>query len=223
MKGLVKLIAIVPILYCWIASAHEHWLDCDNYYPAVGARTKLRLCSGHAFPKSDLVLKQHVLYRTIVVKPEGETISYKTIEYDQHRLAEADFDTAGVHIVMFELKKPQMEKPLYYAKSIIVVGGKNDKEQLYSITKGLEIVPGKTLTSLALEDELPLIVLYDGQRVNARISIIPEKGKSTTLTTTSERPAQFKISSSGRHLLTSCYKGKSCSLTFSVRNTEVEQ
>jgi len=223
MKSLVKLIAIVPILYCWVASAHEHWIDCDNYYPAVGDKTKLRICSGHDFPKSDIVLKEHVLYRTIVVKPEGETISYKTIEYDQHRLAETNFDTAGVHIVMFELKKPQMKEPLYYAKSIIVVGGKNDKEQLYSIKNSLEIVPGKTLTSIAMGDELPLIVLYEGKQVNARISIMPENGKSTTLNTTSDRQAQLKISSSGRFLLTAGYKGKSCSLTFAVRNTGTEK
>lgn len=223
MKRFIVIIAVLICSYARIVSAHEHWVDTENFYPVVGKELKIFICSGHSFPESSIVLKNRVLHDTEVIKPDRTTESYETAEDGKQRSAELTFDSQGTYIVGFALKQPQMKEPMYWAKAIIVAGGRDDNEDLYSVGKGLEIVPGGKISALKKGDKLPLVVLYNDIQVVARLSILPEKGKSVTLSTTSERSASLTLPQEGRYLITSSYKGRSCSLTLAVRKAGAQE
>ena len=75
----------------------------------------------------------------------------------------------------------------------------------------------KEISSLAKGDTMPLVVRYNGEQVGTRISVLPEQGRSISLSTTPRRAAALTLPVSGRYLATAAYKGKTCSLTFSIR------
>ena len=216
-------IAGLITLYSESVFAHEHWIDMTNVYPAAGETQKVFICSGHSFPESSIVLKDRVLHDAEIIKPDGTTERFETAEDTKRRSAEFSLNSNGTHIVGFALKQPQMKEPMYWVRAISVVGGTNDNERLYSTGKGLEIVPGSKVSSLKQGDKLPLVVLYNGKQIDTRLSILPEEGKSMTLSTTSKRPASLDVSEEGRYLVTTSYKGKSCSLTFAIQKAENEK
>ena len=199
-------------------SAHEHWIDADDFYPAAGETGKVFICSGHSFPKSNMTLKDRVLRSAEIIKPDARKTPLKTIEDGGQRSGEVVFETNGVHIITFELKQPQMKEAMHWAKSIIIADG-NDDDARYSVGQGLEIVPGIRISTLRKGDKAPLIVRYNGEQVKARVMILPERGNSVSLSTTEQRPASLSLSHDGRYLVSANYKGKSCSLTFVVRQS----
>lgn len=223
MKRFIVIIAVLICSYARIVSAHEHWVDTETFYPVVGKERKIFICSGHGFPESSIVLKDRVLHNTEITKPDRTTASYEAVEDGKRRSGNFTFDSPGTYVVGFTLKQPQMKEPMFRAKSIVVAGGRDDNEKLYSLGKGLEIVPGSKISTIRKGDKLPLTVLYDGVRVNAFLSILPEQGKSLSLGTTSERAASLSISKAGRYLVTTSYRGKSCSLTFAVQKAGIEK
>lgn len=197
------------------ALAHEHWVDVEDYYPAAGKSVKVHVCSGHAFPESSTVLKERVLRGTRVIAPGGKASDYQASEAGKKRTARIELGEAGVHLVLFELGPPQMKEPMYQAKAIVIAGD-GDDEAKYAVGHGLEIVPMDKLSGLSKGGKLSLAVLYNGTRIAARITIEPEQGKSSVLSTTAKRAAEFKVPGEGRYLVTTSHKGKTCSLTFAV-------
>jgi uncharacterized GH25 family protein len=217
----VFLAIIAMMAFCvGTAFAHEHWVDVSDFNPPEGTKQSVFLCSGHAFPKSETVLKDRVLHETKIIKPDGTTEEFETVEKGKRRVTEFLFESQGTYVMGFALKQPQSKEPLYWARAICVAGTTGgDREKLYSSGKGLEILPLSKVSALKKGDQLPLVITFDGARVDGRLSVLPEKGKSVTLSTTAKRPAALKISATGRYLVTTAYKGKGCSLTFAVKET----
>lgn len=205
------------------AFAHEHWIDMSDFYPDANTVQKVFICSGHSFPESSIALKDRVLHDAHIIAPDGTVKAFEYVDGTKKRSAEVSFQTNGIHKVGFVLKQPQMKEPLHWAKALVVVDKKNDNPDLYVTKKGLEIALKGTISTLTKGDQLPLTVLYNGKQVDARLSIQPEQGKSIILSTTSKRPAILSISQSVRYLITTSYKGKSCSLTFAVQKASTNK
>lgn len=197
-------------------SAHEHWLDIGNFQPAAGEKARILICSGHTFPKSTIILRDRLLHSMEVIRPDGKAVAYQPTAEKTCWAAEFSLESAGAYIITFSLKKPQLKEPLYWAKAILIVGAGEDNENLYTVGKGLEIVPGRKLSELKKGETMPLTVFYNGSPVDASLSILPEAGKIMFLSTSSDRPAVLKIAREGRYLVTASYGGKGCALTFAV-------
>jgi len=173
------------------------------------------ICSGHGFPRSDILLAERLLADMEIVGPGGESVSYKPTAQEKTWIADVAFDKPGVWVVSFALKKPQEEHPVYQGRCLIVLGGQDDPNH-YASGKGLEIVPGAPLSSLKLGDALPISIRLDGTAVEGKIAVTPEKGSASFLSRGRDRPAQLRIQSAGAYLLTTSHKGKTFALTFSV-------
>jgi hypothetical protein len=217
-----RVAACVCLIVCLACSAwaHEHWVDLEDFHPAAGATSKVFVCSGHGFPKSSTLLKKRLLHDLTARVAGGEAVPYEIRQDGKRWTGEVAFKTAGVSIVSFSLKRPPLKEPLYQARTIVVVGGGKDDETQYGTMPGLIIVPGSQIHELKKGDELPLTVLYNGERVKARLTISPAGGRSSFLRTTTDRAALLKINKGGRYLVTTDYKGKGASLLFSVKLKE---
>jgi len=207
---------IIGLCAC-TASAHEHWVDLETFYPAIGETNRISICSGHSFPKNSILLRKSLLHNLKVFLPDGKATAFKTTSQDKRWITDFVFKTEGVVIVSFSLKKPQIEEPLYRATAIVICGNTDKDKASYSTGKGLEIVPTGKLSQAKKTGTLQLILLSNGKRVSARLTILPEHGKNTILSTTEKRPAELKITKGGRYLVTTSYKGKGCSLTFALK------
>ncbi|MCK5850177.1 MAG: DUF4198 domain-containing protein [Kiritimatiellae bacterium] len=203
-------------LYTGTASAHEHWVDMNQFYPAVDETNRISICSGHSFPKSATLLGKRLLHDLRIFLPDNKSTVFKTTSQDQRWVSDLAIKTAGTVIVSFSLKKPQIEDPFYRATAIVICGNADNNESSYSTGKGLEIVPTGKLSQARKTGALPLTLLLNGKRVSARLTILPEHGKSTILSTTEKRPAELKINKNSRYLVTTSYKGKGCSLAFAL-------
>lgn len=195
--------------------AHENWVLVEYLPTASNGLAKVRICSGHSFPKSDILLAERLLSETEVVGPNGQAIPYKPTAQDKTWTADVALDKPGVWIVSFALKRPQESEPIYRGRSLVVMEGQDDPSQ-YAQKKGLEIVAGTALSGLKPGDTLPVSILLDGTPVEGKIAVTPEKGSVSFLSTGQNRPAQLKIAISGAYLLTVSNKGKTFALTFTV-------
>ena len=77
-----------------------------------------------------------------------------------------------------------MNEPLFWAKSIVVVGEDDSDINRYIIGNGLEIIPQKRIHLIKEGGKISLMLLYDGERVASTINSISEKGKSILIKTT---------------------------------------
>jgi len=200
-----------------LAQAHEHWVDADTFYPDTAEGIALHLCSGHYFPKSSMLLKDGVLHGTFLRGPGSDTRSLMTTAREKRRTCHVVPDRAGSWIAGFILKRPQGETPAYEAKAVLVVGNGDDDAESYADGQGLELVPQRPISKLALGDKLPVRLQLDGIPVAAMIQVTAEDGKSAVLRTRPGRPALVAISNPGRYLVTASLRGRGCSLVFCVK------
>jgi len=209
-------------LLCAVAAhAHEHWVIAE-----IGANTngrgKVCICSGHSFPRSDILLAERLLADMQIVGPSGETAAYKPTAREKTWTADVAFDKPGIWIVAFALKKPQEAEAVYRGRSLVVIGGQDDPLR-YARKHGLEIVPGAPISKVKPGGILPLSLLLDGIPVEGKISVTPEKGSVSFLSTGKDRPAELKITAAGWYLLTVSQKGKTFALTFTVAEGSSEE
>ena len=216
---LFALLAFPAVLF-----GHEHWITVDDFSPQQGASGRFYICSGHDFPRSQHLLGDRILHRARLVPPRGSDIPLSSLAAADGKLRTGDvrYGTQGVHLLCFELKKPQVDSPLFWAKAIVIVG-ETDDVSAYTAGKGLEVVPLAALSAARAGGEIPLAVFRDGKRVAATLNIIPEHGKSSILRTSEERPAQLKLKRAGRYLITCSHAGKACSLLISISAEESEK
>lgn len=198
------------------ASAHEHWLLAEPAYPAAGAEVRLAVCSGHSFPRSEILLGEKLLAGTVLSGPAGASVPYKPERGDTAWGAVAA-PAAGVWRAEFTLQKPLQDAPLHRSRCLIVAGGQDDPAA-YADGKGIEIVPRLAVTVLKPGDVLPLDVRLDGAPATGRITVTPEKGGVSFLSAGKDRPAELKVAASGWYLLGVSHQGRTFSLTFRVRD-----
>jgi len=200
-----------------VASAHEHWIDSESFYPGVGDTVTVHVCSGHYFPRSSFCLKDNVLAGVTVRSADSPAADVKTTEEAKQRTGVLAFRPAGVHMICFSLKRPRARAPSHEGKALLVVGEGEDAPASYVVGSGLELVPEKPVSSLAAGDELPLTVRMDGVRIAATLSVCAEAGGTSSYRTTPDRPAGVRVARPGRYLVTAGHMGRGCSLVFCVR------
>jgi uncharacterized GH25 family protein len=215
MKTKIFLVTILLFLFPIISFSHEYWIDIQNFSPKPNEKVKIFISSGHYFPKSEGVVSERLLSDTKIITPEGEEIVYETREEKNRRVGEFTFKEAGRYIILFSLKKPQEETPLYCGKSIVLVG---EQEELnYTSGRYIEIIPLKGISSLKKGEILPIKILYNKQPIKVTFNISIEGKKNFSISSDEEGIAKLKIDRSGRYLITANYKGKGASLTFYIK------
>lgn len=202
------------LLSATVACAHEHWILVEAGATAAGPR-KVRICSGHSFPASEIRLAERLLTDMEVVGPGGGATAFKPAGQGNSWEADVTFDKPGVWYASFALRKPQEDQPLYRGRCLIVVGGRDDPAR-YAGGKGLELVPGASLGSLKPGDTLPVSIRMDGAPIEGKISVAPENGAVSFISTGRDRPAQIRIGKAGAYMLAASHKGKTFALTFTV-------
>jgi hypothetical protein len=206
--------AVIWICGASVAGAHEHWILADAGTNGDG-RVTLRICSGHAFPVSEILLAERLLAETVLTDPDGAQIRYKPVAGGAEWSAPVAFDRPGVWAASFALRRPREDEALFRGRCLVVVGGRDDRSR-YSSGKGLELVPAAPLSTIKPGDELPVSICVDGAAVEGKVSVTPPGGPAFFLSTAAARPARVKIKAAGVHLLAASRGGRSCSLTFAV-------
>ena len=236
------LTTIIIIFIASAALAHEHWVDVTDYLPKLEDKIRVYITSGHSFPLGEFILGEKLLIDTKIITPERKEITYSTKEDKKgvKRLSDEIALTAtGIYLVRFNLKKPQVKEPLYYAKSIIhlskVVIDKEFNPASYTLGSYLEIIPQQLLTTLKKDDELTLKVLCDNKPLKETLEIgvkLPSEKpedkpsaaeKNFTVKSDRDGIARLKISYPGKYLVTLDAKGTGCSLTFYIDYGEIKE
>ena len=202
------------------ASAHEHWIDVDNFYPDTQTSACVRLCSGHYFPKSSFALNDKVLVGVTVHGPDGKAAGVTIAEEEKQRTGILVLASEGVHVVSFSLRRPRAREPSYEGKALLVVGNKGDDTSRYALGIGLELIPGKPVSELTPGDELPVSLRLNGEPLSGALSVSAEGGKTSSLRTEPDRPASLRLRKAGRYLVTASHGGRGCSLVFMVKEAK---
>jgi hypothetical protein len=211
--GCILVLISAPLL----TRAHEHWIDLDAFYPAPSQQVGMRLCSGHHFPKSTVVLKDKVVSPVTWRRPGGQSTPIDTRAGEGQRVGTLTPVEAGAHLLHVTLKRPRAPEPSYEGKAIIVVERETDVDA-YAVGHGLELVPQQRLSGVVPGDVLPVALFLDGQRVAGTLSASRAGGKTSLLSTGVDRPARLKLAGAGRYLVTASREGRGCSLVFMIRN-----
>ncbi|MBA7495464.1 hypothetical protein ES702_06051 [subsurface metagenome] len=213
----LSLVWMFVFLLCSSAVSHEHWIDLEEFYPLPGEKTIVSICSGHYFPKSSVILADRLLHDMRIISPDKKEYTYETRDEKNRRVAEVVLKSAGIHLISFSLKKPPVKEPLYFAKSIVLVGELTEDKVSYTLGCLIEIVPEKDISRLKKGEELPLRLLYKGKPATSTFSISLDGKENFFLRTNKDGLALLKVTTLGRYLITAHYKGKGCSLTFCIR------
>jgi len=199
-----------------LLQAHENWVMVDNYYPDSGDTLTITLSGGHHFPENDVLISENLLYQPKVILPDNSTESLH-FQADENRwTAQYIVKQPGVHLIRIDLKRPQMDRPLFYGEAIIIAG-KSDNYSAYRQNLPLGILPGKALSSYTAGSTLSLKLLRDGKLASGTLSLIPAGGRENFLTVSPDAPAEFKMKSSGAYLATVSESGVTCSVTFAIK------
>ncbi len=216
----LALLFAAPLLsFAPAARSHEHWFDPGDFYPAAGAATSFRVCSGHHYPESAFAVKDEVLCGVILAAPGGGTSKVPTTRGETSHAGSFTAATEGVHILSLALKRPGAADTSFELKAIIVAGGKDDPS-VYSTGKGLEIVPLAPLAAAAAPCEIPCGILLDGERIEGSLTLFDGSGGSVALKADRESPAIAAVSRAGMYLIVAQATGRECSLVFEVRKGE---
>ena len=200
--------------------AHEHWIDLDSFYPVVGATVGVHVRSGHYFPRSALKLSEKVMQAVSVHRPDGPALDLDPAAGDSEWAGVLTPRQQGVHMVTFALKRPRAATPNYEAKAILVVGPGEDLPARYALGSGLELIPAAGVSSLRPGGQVPVSLCLDGEIIEAELSVVPERGRSTTVKVGPGEPALVSLREAGRYLVSASVKGRGCSLVFQVRSPE---
>jgi hypothetical protein len=213
---------LLVVLGVRVSCAHEHWIDVDDFAVNVGDSVTVRVCSGHYFPKSSFALSDKVLEGVELLVADGGTDAIVTMPADSTRIGQTRLRTNGVSLLRCSLKRPKAKAPSYEAKTIIIAGRRADSPMLYAVRRGLEVVPMRALTGMKPGDDLPLVLLLDGQRVGGTLEVVTEGKGSSFLKTDTDKAGLLRLSRAGSYLVTANLKGRGCSLVFYIADAEKE-
>lgn len=193
------------------ALAHEHWILLDR----DGDRASVRICSGHAFPASEMQLSERLLTGTVLIDPEGVAAPFQPKAEGLVWQADVTCNRPGVWAAEFALQRPLETAPLHRGRSLLIAGDLDDPAR-YADGKGLEIVPQGPLSGVKPGDHLPVALHLDGVPLAGRIAVIPVDGSVAYYSTGRNRPAEIPLRAAGAYLLATSHQGRGFSLTFSV-------
>lgn len=206
-KKLIFTILLNLLIFNFVSS-HEHWIDLENFPVSVGGKTKIFVCSGHRFPKSEEILSERIFDKLKIISPEGEEKFLETVvdKKLKMRVAEFSFDKEGTYLILFSLQRPPLRKTLYIAKSIVVIGKWSDPK--YVVGHGLEIVAEKEFSKIR--------ILYEGKPISLTAFVSFNGNKNFYLKTDKNGYLPLKITLPGKYLITAEYRSVGTSLTFFV-------
>lgn len=193
------------------AAAHEPWI----YIVPDDRGARIEIGSGHAFPRSEVLIAERLVAEAVVVNPEGQSLPLRLEARDKVWGASVSPLTPGVWCAFVALKRAQDQESVFYGRALLVVGGQDDPTR-YSTGRGLEIVPKTAVSGLQPKGSLPVEIHLDGASVAGTIRLTLERGCGGFFTTERDRPAIIPLKTAGAYLLTTSHKGKTFALMFAI-------
>jgi uncharacterized GH25 family protein len=190
MSKMIILVAVVLFLAV-PAGAHDLWINVDNYTPPTGRQATLNIGWGHSFgnPVGNFMLDRDRMESVSILDPNGRPVPLEVLNDIDHR-TKASLNTAGTYVVEAKRKegfrsrttdgdqaksRAELKNVLEcnfsggYAKAIINVGAPSGDGHAKPVGHRLEIVPLKNPGALRAGDDLPLQVLFNGEKVRTEI------------------------------------------------------
>ncbi len=203
-----------------MAWGHEHWIMVDDFYLSQNGSTKIRVQSGHSFPKSDFLMSSRVFDGAWL---QGNEKKKKLQMKDDQRERSAMISTKGdgTYLGSFAVRRSPETSPIYYGKTLFFTGAEKKfyDNKSYQSGQQLEIVPQNHVSSLKIGDHLKLQLISGGQAVKATFVISDPQGKYHKIRARKSQDfvATFKITGEGSYLIKSKYQGVGATLTFAVK------
>ena len=209
----IKCAALICLLLPAAVCAHDNWITASDYFPEPGEEIILYIGNGHNFPVSDTAIPERFVGAILVTAPDGSTKRAAVSTDPENNRLVSSFTAAaqGAYIVSYSVKRPGMEEPLAVGAAAVISGEDSGR---YARGEGLEISPLRKLSGLRAGDKLPLVLLLDGERIAGVLNVTPEKGRSYSMRTTAERPAEITIREAGHYLVATSRGGQAASFTF---------
>lgn len=197
-------------------TAHDVWLDASSLRPALGETVEIYARGGHYFPSSELAPADRVVFAFTVDRENGDE-PLESQKRGKERLARISIETARVHRVALELRRPNLDRSDAWATLLIVPqGAEHEPAEAYIRGKGLEIVPRESLATARRGQAIAFSVLRDGTAIPARVQILAAERGTTWLDSTEREPAIFTPKKAGRHLALANDGGQTATLVFDV-------
>lgn len=216
-ENLMLAAGILAMLIPAKSKAHDLWIDAEDMFTAPGSQLTVHICGGHHFPECDFAVKEQMIGGLYLRSPDGPAVLVETTAADKMRTGSVRIDTAAVHLLTLSLFRGKLEEPVYEMKTLIIPPGCEDDPALYESGEGFEIVPAAPVTGTGKEDELPLCLMLDGERIEGEIVVFPEHGRASYLKTDAEEAAVLSIGGTGRYLAVASVDGRQCSLVLMIR------
>ncbi len=223
MKNLFAILIVLILVSPTVLLAHESWIEADDFYPEAGKTYSFRICSGHYFPASNLVLKDDVISELFLYGPGMEVEYLESVKKEKFRTGSFVSGPEGVYLLCFVLKRPKATVPSFEAKAIIISGSNDTGPGSYMLGRGLELVPDRAVLSLRVKEELGLMLYLDGKRVGGPVTVFYEDSKSSYSRSGIEKPAVISIHKCGSFLATASYEGRNCSLRIRIPDGATER
>lgn len=206
---------VIKILFLFSTTifTHEYWILPEKVSLGLNKKTKLFICGGHKFPKSEFVLSDRIFSGIKVLGPEIlQHCSYK----NEHNFksCEISFSSPGIYTLYFQIYKLPSKIPVYTAKTYVYVENK-DLPFLEPETE-LKIVPEDNIFKLRVKDKVRFKIYYKSSPIKTRVTIHPENGKSFHTVSDSSGNIRFDLLYPGWYMVSVTHKGLGYSLTFFV-------
>lgn len=172
-----------------VAHAHDWWIIADPPRPEPGHAIRFEIGGGHAFPESDTLLAERLLYSTFISGPSGRT----DVEFSAGALIHevtASLDAPGLYRAVFLIQRPGDDKPIITGTTLLPVGGVDNASE-YAHGEGLEIVPLTRLSDWQPGGDVAVEVRWNGTVVPALIRLERATGRSIRMRSAPDRPAVF--------------------------------
>lgn len=209
--------SIVSFVFSFgVLFAHDHWIDTNQFHAKTGQEITIWICSGHYYSESNFAVKDKLIFETNVLSSSGSTFDFQTLSKKKRREGKIQLSDPGVYLVQAILKRPQLNEPEYWLRSIVVVDSGEISELKYKTGQGLEIIPLENISELKTGDKLTLQTQYNGESVRGMITVSIAGQKNFLIHGNKQGLANLSIKQGGKYLMTFSYGGKGCSLTFEL-------
>uniref|UniRef100_UPI0040576561 DUF4198 domain-containing protein n=1 Tax=Candidatus Electronema sp. TaxID=2698783 RepID=UPI0040576561 len=204
------------LLLATAAHAHEDWITASDYFPSMGKEVQLFLGNGHRFPNSDSAPEPDFITGVEVTSPGGrqEKHPVRLDAASNHLVASFSVKEAGTYLVSYSVPRPQDNEFMLLGRLAVLSGPDSGQ---YITEKGLEIAPLGKLSELRSGGTLPFALLLNGERIAGTLKITPEGGRTYTMSSSADRPAEISLDTSGKYLVATSRRGQYTNFSFFVQ------
>jgi hypothetical protein len=212
--GLILLIGMCLPIY-----SHFYWVIAKNYSPKLKETIYIEVSGGHNFPKPGFLISKTIIFKSRIINQE-KTTNFVLNKSNKQWIGKTNFDINSMSFIEIVLKKKYDKEPRYYARAILLP--QKDKQlnmTLFTIGKGLEIIPQKNLLLIKKNDSCKFQIMMDNKPIKTTVRVIRTKNDSTLIGTDKSGIITYKFIKSGRYIFTTKNQRIGASLTFSIPNT----